>query len=231
LADSDVLDPKTEIIKSKDCIPDASPSEPNKGAYVDVVPSRDNSQPPKTGQKRRQDTHAATGPETSTISKGQNTRRSRSRQPNHKHSKSAASAAGAHIDPPADPSAFNHTNQIIRDLLEKKGHQIIADHQADRLADLNEETRSADASAAGAVDSAGRNLPTDDEVLLYFANITSAFNKGSISEMRSAIERALALNAVLRAHVICLPGSDNPHFTDKVIPGKGPDYRGFVTRS
>jgi hypothetical protein len=210
-----MLDAKVDISRIKDSQTVVPPPAPEPKTYVNVVPMMDDSPHPKIDRKRRQDPQSTSAPQTSKISQGHSNSRSRSRQPLKKLAKTNAPAPDS-----AAGTAVTHTNQIIRDLLEKKGYQIIADHQVDRLADLDEETCSANVTAAEEDVAVDRKLPSDEDAMLYFANMISAFNKGSVSEMRTAIEHMLATNAVFRSHVICLPGSDNPNFTDKVIPGK-----------
>jgi hypothetical protein len=217
LADVETQGVKTDIAEYKDCKPEPSPSVLEWKTVINVVPMLDDSPQSTAGQKRRQDSESTIAPLTSKKHQGHNRSRSRSRHHANKLAKTNVHGSDTTAD-----TGVTHTNQIIRDLLEKKGYQIIADHQADRLTDLEEETSNvADALASGASMSAGHRLPTDEEAMRYFANITSAFNKGSVSELRSAIEHMLAPNAVFRSHVICLPGSTNPNFTDGVIPGKG----------
>jgi hypothetical protein len=217
LAEIEMLKDTMDISANSDLQTAALPLAQILKTHVNVVPLLDGSPQPKAGQKRRQDS--------SKKSQGHGSRCGR--QPAGKHIKlnSSARVRGA-------STAVTHTNQTIRDILEKKGYQIIADHQADKLADLEEETRNTevpiiavDVSAEGERAILNRPLPTDEEAMLYFANIISAFNKGSLTELRDAIDHVLAPNAVFRSHSICLPGSDNPPFADRIIPGKTQYFR------
>jgi hypothetical protein len=208
---------KVDIHEIEDLTP--PPLGQESKTYVTVFPSPDNGPQPKARHKRRRDSRAPNTPQTLKKSHEHNNSRLCGRPPADKH-------AEASVSDPATNTAVTHTNQTIRGLLEEKGYQIIADHQADKLADSEKETRNqevsdvtAGASVAGDIAALKSQLPTDEEIMQYFPNIASAFNKGSSIELRNAIEHILAPNAVFRTHSIRLPGADNTPFADRIIAG------------
>jgi hypothetical protein len=125
-----------------------------------------------------------------------------------------------------DKNKVTHMNETIRQELETKGYQIIADHAASRIADLEAENKAklegAAASAPSSPTGSGPGaIVSDEEAMKYFPNIISAFNRGSNGDLKTAVESVMAPNCVFRTHVVCVPGQKQTSFVDKIIPRDG----------
>jgi hypothetical protein len=96
-------------------------------------------------------------------------------------------------------------NKGIRDQLEAKAHQFIKEHEASRIHDMEFEHFPLTFPVA------------DKDILNYFANIVSAWNRADLNGIESAVSSIIAPNCVYRSSAVSVPGHTETYISERVI--------------
>jgi hypothetical protein len=102
-------------------------------------------------------------------------------------------------------SKVSPSNKGIRDQLEAKAHQFIKEHEASRIHDMEFEHFPLTFPVA------------DKDILNYFANIVSAWNRADLNGIESAVSSIIAPNCVYRSSAVSVPGRTETYISERVI--------------
>jgi hypothetical protein len=116
----------------------------------------------------------------------------------------------------SDIAQSHATVQLKRDLLDKQLRVMLDKLEVDKRQELAKSNPPASGDTAGRSD---QELAPDTQVAACFTNLTLAYNRGSMAELRGILDRSCADNCSLRACIVKFDDTEQP-FVDREVPRK-----------